>query len=43
MTVISKRLLAGRPSIHVLSDVPSEDGFEPVVPDLEDVYLVSMR
>ena len=42
MTVISKRLLAGRPNIHVLSEVPPDDGFEPVTADLEDVYLVSL-
>jgi ABC-type multidrug transport system ATPase subunit len=43
MVVISARLLAGRPSIHVLSDVPPGDGFEPVAPDLEDVYLAAIR
>ena len=42
MTVISARLLAGRPVIHVLSDAPPGDGFEPVSPDLEDVYLASL-
>jgi len=42
MTVISKRLLAGRPSIHVYSEVPPGDAFEPVVPDLEDVYLSAL-
>jgi ABC-type multidrug transport system ATPase subunit len=41
--VISKRLLAGRPSIHILSDTPPGDGFEPVVPDLEDVYLAAIE
>jgi ABC-2 type transport system ATP-binding protein len=43
MTVISKRLLAGRPNIHVLSEAPPGDGFEPVVADLEDVYLAALR
>lgn len=43
MVVISARLLAGRPSIHVLSDAPPGDGFEPVAPDLEDVYLAAIR
>lgn len=43
MMVISARLLAGRPSIHVLSYVPPGDGFEPVAPDLEDVYLAAIR
>lgn len=43
MKVISKRLLAGRPSIHVLCDTPPGGGFEPVVPDLEDVYLAAIE
>ena len=43
MKVISKRLLAGRPSIHVLCDTPPGDGFERVVPDLEDVYLAAIE
>jgi ABC-2 type transport system ATP-binding protein len=43
MQVISKRLLAGRPSIRVLSEVPPGDGFEPVTPDLEDVYLATIQ
>jgi ABC-2 type transport system ATP-binding protein len=43
MTVISSRLLAGRPSIHVFSEGPPGDGFEPVAPDLEDVYLAAIK
>jgi len=43
MTVISKRLLAGRPNIHVFCEQPPGDGFEPVVPDLEDVYMAALR
>jgi len=43
MTVISARLLAGRPNIHVLSDEHPGDGFEPVIPDLEDVYMAAIR
>ncbi|MGD9403145.1 MAG: ABC transporter ATP-binding protein, partial [bacterium] len=43
MKVISKRLLAGRPSIHILSDTPPGDGFEAVAPDLEDVYLAAIE
>jgi len=38
-TVIAERLLAGRTVIHVLSDTPPGDGFEPVTAGLEDVYL----
>jgi ABC-type multidrug transport system ATPase subunit len=37
--VISVRLLAGVPVVHVLSDAPPGDGFEPMEPDLEDVYF----
>jgi ABC-2 type transport system ATP-binding protein len=43
MTVISKRLLAGRPMIRIFSDTPPGDGFEPVMPDLEDVYFTTLR
>ena len=37
-TLISSKLVAGKPQIHVLSDVPIE-GFEAVMPDLEDVFF----
>ena len=37
--VISVRLLAGVPVVHVLSEVPPGDGFVPTEPDLEDVYF----
>ena len=43
MTVISTRLLAGRPMIRVFSDTPPDDGFEPVTPDLEDVYFTTLK
>lgn len=38
-TVLSARLFAGQTRIHVLADARPEDGFEPVAPDLEDVYF----
>jgi ABC-type multidrug transport system ATPase subunit len=38
-TVISVRLQAGEPVIHVWSDAPPGDGFESVEPVLEDVYF----
>jgi len=41
--VISMRLVAGRTLLHVLSDVMPEAGFEPVVPDLEDLYFATIR
>lgn len=37
--VIATRLFGGRTQIHVLADAPPEPGFEPVPPDLEDVYF----
>jgi ABC-type multidrug transport system ATPase subunit len=43
MTVISTRLLAGRPVIRVFSEARPSDGFEPVTPDLEDVYFTALR
>ena len=41
--VISMRLFAGRTLLHVLSDQQPEAGFEPVVPDLEDLYFATIR
>jgi len=41
--VISMRLVAGRTLLHVLQDDLPEPGFEPVVPDLEDLYFATIR
>ncbi|MGB0033911.1 MAG: ABC transporter ATP-binding protein [Candidatus Acidiferrales bacterium] len=41
--LISMRLYAGRTIIHVLSDKSPEAGFEPVVPDLEDLYFATIK
>ena len=41
--VISMRLFGGRTLLHVLSDDLPESGFEPVVPDLEDLYFATIR
>lgn len=41
--VISTRLLAGRLMIRIFSEAPPDDGFEPVTPDLEDVYFTVLR
>ncbi|HET8774139.1 MAG TPA: ABC transporter ATP-binding protein [Thermoanaerobaculia bacterium] len=38
-TVLSARLFAGETRIHVLAEERPEEGFEPVAPDLEDVYF----
>lgn len=40
--VISDKLIAGKPEIHVLSDTLPGEGFEAVTPDLEDVYFSYM-
>lgn len=37
--VISNKLVAGRPVIHVLSDQSPEDGFARTAPTLEDVFF----
>jgi len=41
--VISTKLVAGRPLIHVYSDTPLDDGFEAVLPDLEDVFFAKIK
>ena len=38
-SVISERLLAGKPEIHVLSDKQPDASFEGIPADLEDVYF----
>ena len=43
MTILSTRLAGGRTLLHVLADAPPEPGFEPVSPDLEDVYFGRLR
>ncbi|QDI04148.1 ABC transporter ATP-binding protein [Xanthomonas cerealis] len=42
-TVLSTRLVAGSPVIHVFSAECPEAGFEAVSPDLEDVYFQRLR
>jgi ABC-2 type transport system ATP-binding protein len=42
MHVISNKLSAGRPQIHVFADASPEEGFVPVEPDLEDVFFASL-
>ena len=38
--VISNKLVAGRPQIHIYSDAPPlDDGFQAATPDLEDVFF----
>ena len=37
--VISNKLIAGKPLIHVYADQNPGDGFQPVTADLEDVFF----
>ena len=41
--VISTKLMAGRTVAHIYSDDTPGDAFEPVAPDLEDVYFSTMH
>jgi hypothetical protein len=41
-TVISTKLLGGRTVVHVHAETLPGAGFEPVEPDLEDVYFSTM-
>lgn len=41
--VLSTRLIGGQPLIHVYSEARPEEGFEPVVAGLEDVYFRQLR
>jgi ABC-2 type transport system ATP-binding protein len=41
--LISMRLFAGQTLVHVLSEQPPEPGFEPVIPDLEDLYFATIK
>jgi ABC-type multidrug transport system ATPase subunit len=43
LNVISTKLVAGRPLIHVLHDVDPGDGFTAVAPDLEDVFFFKIQ
>jgi len=42
-TVISDKMVAGKPLIHVLSDVNPGDGFNSVAPGLEDVFFTKIN
>jgi ABC-2 type transport system ATP-binding protein len=39
MNVVSDKLVAGKPTLHVLADTQPESGFEIINPDVEDVYF----
>ena len=38
-SVISKKLVGGKPMIHVFSEYDPANGFQPVEAELEDVYF----
>jgi len=40
--IISNKLIAGKPLIHIHADQSPGDGFQPVSPDLEDVFFTSI-
>jgi ABC-type multidrug transport system ATPase subunit len=42
-TVLSTRLVGGKPQINVFSPSQPDDGFVMVEPDLEDVYFLQLR
>ncbi|HEY0897466.1 MAG TPA: ABC transporter ATP-binding protein [Sphingobacteriaceae bacterium] len=41
-SIISTKLLSGRTVVHIYSEEDPGQGFEPVTPDLEDVYFATM-
>ena len=43
LPVISTTLVGGRTVIHVHGDAPPDPSFEPVEPDLKDVYFTAIR
>jgi ABC-type multidrug transport system ATPase subunit len=43
LTVLSTRLVGGKPQIDVYADTPPETGFAAVEPDLESVYFLQLR
>ncbi|MBY0574385.1 MAG: ATP-binding cassette domain-containing protein, partial [Undibacterium sp.] len=43
LTVLSTRLIGGKPVINVFANAQPDDGFVLVEPDLEDVYFLQLR
>ncbi len=41
--VVSSRLVAGRPFLHVYSPAPPSEGFAPTTPNLEDFFFSKIR
>lgn len=42
-TVLTTRLVGGKPQINVFADAQPDDGFHSIEPDLEDVYFLQLR
>jgi len=42
-TVISSKLIAGVPEIHIFNDNKPDDSFKPVNVDLEDVFFLQIQ
>ncbi len=42
-TVLTTRLVGGKPQINVFSEAQPDDGFSLIEPDLEDVYFLQLR
>lgn len=42
-TVLTTRLVGGKPQINVFADAQPDDGFQLIEPDLEDVYFLQLR
>lgn len=42
-TVLTTRLVGGKPQINVFAESQPDDGFQSIEPDLEDVYFLQLR
>lgn len=43
LKVLSTKLVAGRPLVHIFSETDPGEGFEPIAPDLEDVFFSHIK
>ncbi|MBL4650991.1 MAG: hypothetical protein JKY03_14770 [Aureispira sp.] len=41
--VISDKLIAGKPLIHILDEANPENGFEAIAPSIEDVFFSKIK
>lgn len=42
-SLVSTKLVAGRPLIHIYSEQPPAEGFQPIAADLEDVFFTKIQ